>query len=26
MGSFSALVILAQWIPNLILSPCHGLS
>lgn len=24
VGLFSALVILGQWIPNLVLSPCHG--
>jgi hypothetical protein len=26
IGAFSALVILGQWIPNLVLSPCHGIS
>jgi hypothetical protein len=26
VGTFSALVILGQWIPNLVLSPCHGIN
>jgi hypothetical protein len=26
VGTFTALVILGQWIPNLVLSPCHGIS
>jgi uncharacterized membrane protein YfcA len=25
VGAFTALVILGQWIPNLVLSPCHGI-